>query len=131
MAIWIDWLKDPIATSFTACGLYDYDYAPIHSPVLSPIRSRINTDFRLIPDGAITAAHFIKTPYYVQIHGFWDGTSMNIVRLPLHHARSILTFSPREIPEESLTPTDPMLSETLLEVTSPLTYPVRMSSTRR
>ena len=36
---------------------------------------------RLIPDGAITAAHFIKTPYYVQIHGFWDGTSMNIVRL--------------------------------------------------
>jgi hypothetical protein len=49
-----------------------------HSTIL---RYRDTTDPRLIPDGAITAAHFIKTPYYVQIHGFWDGTSMNIVRL--------------------------------------------------
>lgn len=35
-------------------------------------------DPSLIPDGAITAAHFVKTPLYVQVHGFWDGTKMNI-----------------------------------------------------
>ncbi|ORY31050.1 hypothetical protein BCR39DRAFT_571881 [Naematelia encephala] len=33
---------------------------------------------RIIPDGAITAAHFIRTPTYVQIYGFWDGTKVNI-----------------------------------------------------
>ncbi|TXT07484.1 hypothetical protein VHUM_03204 [Vanrija humicola] len=33
---------------------------------------------RLIPDGAIHAAHVIKTPAYVQIYGFWDGTKVNI-----------------------------------------------------
>ncbi|WOO80734.1 uncharacterized protein LOC62_03G004255 [Vanrija pseudolonga] len=32
----------------------------------------------LIPDGAIHAAHVIKTPAYVQIYGFWDGTKVNI-----------------------------------------------------
>lgn len=68
-------------------------------------------DRRLIPDGAITAAHvhypspiiftvlnaadvpqFIKTPLYVQIHGFWDGTKANIVRcLALLHLLSMLT----------------------------------------
>lgn len=32
----------------------------------------------LIPDGAIQSAHFIKTPLYVQIHGMWDGTKVNI-----------------------------------------------------
>lgn len=39
----------------------------------------LTTTSSLIPDGAITAAHFVRTPYYVQIHGFWDGTQMNIV----------------------------------------------------
>jgi hypothetical protein len=53
----------------------------IHSFHPTIPRYRNDTNPRLIPDGAITAAHFIKTPYYVQIHGFWDGTSMNIVRL--------------------------------------------------
>ncbi|KAL1410770.1 hypothetical protein Q8F55_001712 [Vanrija albida] len=33
---------------------------------------------RLIPDGTIHSAHVIKTPMYVQIHGFWDGTRVNI-----------------------------------------------------
>ncbi|TXT15776.1 hypothetical protein VHUM_00279 [Vanrija humicola] len=33
---------------------------------------------RLIPDGTIHSAHVIKTPLYVQIHGFWDGTRVNI-----------------------------------------------------
>jgi len=86
---------------------------------------------RLIPDGAITAAHFIKTPYYVQIHGFWDGTSMNIVRPSFNRHVRLLTLSPREILEESSIPTVLMLSETLSEVTSPLTSLARMSSTRR
>ncbi|EJT49892.1 glycoprotein [Trichosporon asahii var. asahii CBS 2479] len=34
---------------------------------------------RIIPDGTITAAHLVKTPAYIQIHGFWDGTRINIV----------------------------------------------------
>jgi len=34
---------------------------------------------RLIPDGTITSAHFIKTPLYVQISGTWDGTKVDIV----------------------------------------------------
>ncbi|KAL7412552.1 hypothetical protein BDY24DRAFT_363153 [Mrakia frigida] len=33
---------------------------------------------RLIPDGTIYSAHFIKTPLYVQIQGFFDGTKINI-----------------------------------------------------
>ncbi|AFR98238.2 glycoprotein [Cryptococcus neoformans C23] len=33
---------------------------------------------RLIPDGVITAAHFIKTSLYVQIWGFWDATKIGI-----------------------------------------------------
>ncbi|KIR57448.1 hypothetical protein I312_106390 [Cryptococcus bacillisporus CA1280] len=33
---------------------------------------------RLIPDGVISAAHFIKTPLYVQIWGFWDATRIGI-----------------------------------------------------
>jgi hypothetical protein len=47
-----------------------------------------------------------------------------------HHVH-ILTTSPKEILEESLTPTVLMLLETPSEVTSPLTFPARMSSTRR
>lgn len=33
---------------------------------------------RLIPDGTIYSAHFIKTPLYVQIQGYFDGTKINI-----------------------------------------------------
>lgn len=33
---------------------------------------------RLIPDGAITSAHFVKTPLYVQIQGSGDLTKLNI-----------------------------------------------------
>ncbi|CED84034.1 hypothetical protein [Phaffia rhodozyma] len=33
---------------------------------------------RLIPDGTIQSAHFIKTSAYVQIQGFFDGTKINI-----------------------------------------------------
>lgn len=29
--------------------------------------------------GVITAAHFVKTPNYVQIQGFFDGTKINIM----------------------------------------------------
>lgn len=35
---------------------------------------------RLIPDGTITSAHFVKTPLYVQISGTWDGTAVDIVK---------------------------------------------------
>jgi len=71
------WIKDPIL--FTALVL-DHLSHHIQSFLSTILRYLNGTDPRLIPDGAITAAHFIKTPYYVQIHGFWDGTSMNIVR---------------------------------------------------
>jgi len=33
---------------------------------------------RVIPDGTITAAHFVKTPLYWQIQGFGDLTKLNI-----------------------------------------------------
>lgn len=33
---------------------------------------------RLIPDGTIQSAHFVKTDAYVQINGLWDGTKINI-----------------------------------------------------
>lgn len=33
---------------------------------------------RLIPDGTIKSAHFIKTDMYVQISGTWDGTKVNV-----------------------------------------------------
>ena len=79
VAIWID-VGRTHSILFTALVLRHLSHH-LHS-FLSTIPRYLNgTDFRLIPDGAITAAHFIKTPYYVQIHGFWDGTSMNIVRL--------------------------------------------------
>ncbi|WVQ95426.1 hypothetical protein IAU59_002523 [Kwoniella sp. CBS 9459] len=48
-------------------------------PVVVAYCTKPRNDARLIPDGAITAAHFIKTPLYVQIHGFWDGTKIGIV----------------------------------------------------
>jgi hypothetical protein len=77
----VEWrlrIKDSIL--FT---LWYLDYPFSSHPLLSLKHLYMTTKLilRLIPDGAITAAHFIKTPYYVQIHGFWDGTSMNIVRL--------------------------------------------------
>ncbi|CDZ97408.1 hypothetical protein [Phaffia rhodozyma] len=34
---------------------------------------------RVIPDGTITAAHFVKTPLYVQITGFGDLTKLNVL----------------------------------------------------
>lgn len=33
---------------------------------------------RIIPDGTISSAHFIKTDMYVQISGTWDGTKVDI-----------------------------------------------------
>ncbi|WVF67809.1 hypothetical protein IAT40_002570 [Kwoniella sp. CBS 6097] len=48
-------------------------------PVVVAYCTKPRNDARLIPDGAITAAHFIKTPSYVQIYGFWDGTKVGIV----------------------------------------------------
>ena len=33
---------------------------------------------RLIPDGTIQSAHFIKTPLYVQIQGYFDGTKVSM-----------------------------------------------------
>ncbi|KAK1922318.1 putative glycoprotein [Papiliotrema laurentii] len=47
-------------------------------PVVVAFCTKPRNGARLIPDGAITAAHFIKTDTYVQIHGFWDGTKVNI-----------------------------------------------------
>ncbi|RSH90776.1 hypothetical protein EHS25_009951 [Saitozyma podzolica] len=47
-------------------------------PVVVAYCTKQRNGARLIPDGAITAAHFIKTPLYVQIYGFWDGTKVNI-----------------------------------------------------
>ncbi|WWD20916.1 hypothetical protein CI109_105394 [Kwoniella shandongensis] len=48
-------------------------------PIVVAYCTKPRNGARLIPDGAITGAHFIKTPLYVQIHGFWDGTKVNIV----------------------------------------------------
>ncbi|WWC92559.1 uncharacterized protein L201_007518 [Kwoniella dendrophila CBS 6074] len=48
-------------------------------PVVVAYCTKPRNGARLIPDGAITGAHFIKTPTYVQIHGFWDGTKVGIV----------------------------------------------------
>ncbi|WVQ77619.1 hypothetical protein IAR50_007307 [Cryptococcus sp. DSM 104548] len=47
-------------------------------PVVVAYCTKPRNGARLIPDGAITAAHFIKTDTYVQIWGFWDGTQVNI-----------------------------------------------------
>lgn len=35
-------------------------------------------DARLIPDGTIKSAQFLRTPTYVQVSGWWDGTRLNI-----------------------------------------------------
>ncbi|WVO13601.1 hypothetical protein L204_101222 [Cryptococcus depauperatus] len=47
-------------------------------PVVVAYCTKPRNGARVIPDGTITAAHFIKTPMYVQIHGFWDGTKIGI-----------------------------------------------------
>jgi hypothetical protein len=33
---------------------------------------------RIIPDGTIRSAQFLRTPSYVQVSGWWDGTKLNI-----------------------------------------------------
>lgn len=33
---------------------------------------------RIIPDGTIKSAQFLRTPSYVQVSGWWDGTKVNI-----------------------------------------------------
>lgn len=35
-------------------------------------------DARVIPDGVLSAVHFVKTPLYVQIQGWGDFTKLNI-----------------------------------------------------
>lgn len=47
-------------------------------PIVVAYCTKPRNNARLIPDGVITAAHYIKTPLYVQIYGFWDGTKVNI-----------------------------------------------------
>lgn len=47
-------------------------------PIVVAYCTKPRNNARLIPDGTITAAHFIRTPSYVQIYGFWDGTRVNI-----------------------------------------------------
>ncbi|ODN73068.1 hypothetical protein L202_08463 [Cryptococcus amylolentus CBS 6039] len=47
-------------------------------PVVVAYCTKPRNGARLIPDGAITGAHFIKTDTYVQVWGFWDGTKVNI-----------------------------------------------------
>lgn len=47
-------------------------------PIVVAYCTKPRNNARLIPDGTITSAHFIRTPLYVQIHGMWDGTKVNI-----------------------------------------------------
>ncbi|ODN79156.1 glycoprotein [Cryptococcus wingfieldii CBS 7118] len=47
-------------------------------PIVVAYCTKPRNGARLIPDGAITGAHFIKTDTYVQVWGFWDGTQVNI-----------------------------------------------------
>jgi len=47
-------------------------------PIVVAYCTKPRNNARLIPDGTIQAAHYIKTPLYVQISGFWDGTKVNI-----------------------------------------------------
>ncbi|WVR08809.1 hypothetical protein IAU60_005867 [Kwoniella sp. DSM 27419] len=47
-------------------------------PIVVSYCTKPRNNARLIPDGVITAAHFIKTPLYVQIYGFWDATKIGI-----------------------------------------------------
>ncbi|GHJ89745.1 hypothetical protein NliqN6_6147 [Naganishia liquefaciens] len=47
-------------------------------PIVTAFCLQARNEARLIPDGTIHSAHFIKTPMYVQIQGYWDGTAVNI-----------------------------------------------------
>jgi hypothetical protein len=47
-----------------------------HSVVAWCTKPRNNA--RLIPDGTIRSAQFVRTPTYVQVSGWWDGTKLNI-----------------------------------------------------
>ncbi|KAJ9099761.1 hypothetical protein QFC21_003759 [Naganishia friedmannii] len=43
-------------------------------PIVVAYCAKARNGARIIPDGTIHSAHFIKTPMYVQIQGYWDGT---------------------------------------------------------
>ncbi|KAJ9101659.1 hypothetical protein QFC20_005192 [Naganishia adeliensis] len=47
-------------------------------PIVVAYCSQARNGARIIPDGTIQSAHFIKTPMYVQIQGYFDGTKINI-----------------------------------------------------
>lgn len=47
-------------------------------PIVVAYCTKPRNGARLIPDGTIHAAHFVKTDAYVQINGLWDGTRVNI-----------------------------------------------------
>jgi len=47
-------------------------------PIVVAYCTKPRNGARLIPDGTIQSAHFVKTDQYVQINGFWDGTKVNI-----------------------------------------------------
>ncbi|KAL7416299.1 hypothetical protein BDY24DRAFT_438827 [Mrakia frigida] len=47
-------------------------------PIVVAYCLQARNNARLIPDGTIYSAHFIRTPLYVQIQGFFDGTKINI-----------------------------------------------------
>lgn len=47
-------------------------------PIVVAYCTKNRNGARIIPDGTITAVQFVKTPLYVQVSGFWDGTKINI-----------------------------------------------------
>lgn len=47
-------------------------------PIVVAYCTKPRNGARLIPDGTIHSAHFVKTDAYVQINGLWDGTRVNI-----------------------------------------------------
>ncbi|KAJ9111669.1 hypothetical protein QFC19_001028 [Naganishia cerealis] len=47
-------------------------------PIVVAYCAKARNNARIIPDGTIHSAHFIKTPMYVQIQGYFDGTRINI-----------------------------------------------------
>lgn len=66
----------PISRRLGALGRWfisDYEHRrPRHQAPKLPLTHS------LIPDGTIQAAQFIRTPSYVQVAGWWDGTKLNI-----------------------------------------------------
>lgn len=47
-------------------------------PIVVAYCTKPRNNARIIPDGTIHSAHFIRTDAYVQIYGLWDGTKVNI-----------------------------------------------------